>query len=245
MSGRQVKKSHPADNIRTRILLVDDHPIVRRGLAQLINYETDLFVCGEAGSAQEALSAIEKLQPQVIVLDLSLGNTNGISLIKDIRNQYGPIPILILSMHDENLYAERALRAGALGYIMKEEATERVIEAVRRVLRGEIHLSEKIATRLLHNLVGGSNTNHNGGSSIEALSNRELEIFELTGRGMSTRAIADKLNVSIKTVEAHRANIKHKLRLNNSIELLQHATHWVQAERHLPQGTLSLRSPPS
>ncbi len=212
---------------QAKVIIVDDHPVVRRGLAQLINQEPDLFVCGEAGSAHAALKVVSEEEPDVILLDLSLGDTNGISLIRDIRSQCGDVPILVLSMHEESLYAERVLRAGARGYIMKEEATERVIEAIRRVLRGKIHLSEKMSTRILSRAINGEPSSD--GSAVECLSDRELEVFEMVGHGLQTRDIADKLHVSTKTVETHRANIKRKLKLDNAIELLQYATHWVQS----------------
>jgi DNA-binding NarL/FixJ family response regulator len=211
---------------KAKVLIIDDHPVVRNGLSQLICHEGDLEVCGEAGSASEALKLIPALRPDILLLDISLGETNGISLIKDILSRFGEMNILALSMHDESLYAERALRAGAKGYIMKEEATDKVIGAIRRVLRGEIHLSERMSTRLLHKLV--NNSGRSSESPVHNLSDRELEVFELIGRGMSTRSIADKLSLSIKTIEAHRANLKRKLRLKNSIELLQYATQWVQ-----------------
>jgi len=209
-----------------RVLIVDDHPVVRRGLSQLITQSPELYVCGEAGTAKQALELMRSATPDIVVLDISLGDTNGISLIRDIKARFGPLPVLVLSMHDEALYAERALRAGAKGYIMKEEATEDLIGAIRRVLRGDIHLSQRMSTRLVSKLVTGSSGSK--GSGIESLTDRELEVFELIGRGLSTRTIAEKLHLSPKTIEAHRTNIKRKLRLDNAIELIQHATQWVQ-----------------
>ncbi|MCF7855110.1 MAG: response regulator transcription factor [Candidatus Pacebacteria bacterium] len=215
----------PPQRGKARVIVVDDHPVVRRGLAQLINHETDLEVCKETGSAQETLKAISEQEPDIVVLDLTLGDTNGFSLIKDIKMRHKGVAVLVLSMHDESLYAERALRAGAQGYIMKEEATERVIGAIRRVLKGDIHLSEKMSTRLLSQMLGGTKDHQ---SHLSCLSDRELEVFELIGRGLQTRQIAEKLHLSVKIIETHRANIKRKLDLGNAIELLQYATQWAQ-----------------
>lgn len=213
---------------KARVLIIDDHPVVRRGLAQVIDQDAGMSVCGEAASAKEALNAIDQKTPDIVLLDLSLGGSNGISLIRDIRAQYGDIPILVLSMHEESLFAERVLRVGARGYIMKEEATERVVQAIQRVLRGEIHLSERMSNRILSRAVNGDI--FRDGSAVECLSNRELEVFELIGQGLRTCDIADRLHVSTKTVQAHRANIRRKLRLDNGIELMQSAMQWVQAD---------------
>jgi len=209
------------------VLIVDDHPVVRHGLAQLINQECDLEVCAQAENATETMTAVAAHPPDVVVLDLSLGENSGLAVIKELRGVLPDLPILILSMHDEFLYAERALRAGANGYIMKEEATSKVIEAIRRVLRGEIHVSERMATRLLGKMVTGASPEVR--SPVETLSDRELEVFEMIGRGLKTHDIAERLHISPKTVEAHRGNIKAKLKLKNSIELLQYATQWVQS----------------
>ena len=207
------------------VLIVDDHPVVRRGLKQLLAQETDLAVCGEAANARETFKQVDKQRPDVIVLDISLGEDNGIPLIRDIHTRFGRIPILVLSIHDETLYAERAIQAGASGYLMKEVPIKTVTEAIRRVLRGEIHLSEKMSTRLVHRMM--NRHADIGDSPLDCLSNRELEVFELIGHGRGTRQIAERLCVSIKTVETHRSNIKRKLDLHNAIELLQYATHWV------------------
>jgi DNA-binding NarL/FixJ family response regulator len=209
-------------------LLVDDHPILRQGLARLINQEADLVVCGEAEDAAKAFDLVGQLSPEVTVVDVSLKGSNGIELIKNLKARYPSLPILVLSMHDETLYAERALRAGGLGYIMKEEATEQVLVAIRKVLTGEIFLSDKMKTRMLQQMAGGRTKV--AMSPIEHLTDRELEVFRLIGEGRSTRQIAGQLHLSVRTVEAYREYIKAKLGLKNSTELIQHAFHWVHHE---------------
>ena len=210
---------------RATVLIVDDHPIVRQGLKLLIDQEPDLIVCGEAENARSVLPAIHDLKPSIAVIDLSLGRDSGIELIKTIRLQHPDLPLLVLSMHDETLHAERALRAGAKGYIMKQEAPEKVIIAIRQVLQGKIYVSDAMGAKLLNKLIDSSRDEPS--SPIELLSDRELQVFQLLGRGLGTRQVADQLNVSIKTVEAYRANIKEKLNLKGSAELVQHAIHWV------------------
>lgn len=212
-----------------RVLLVEDHPIVRQGLTELIEQEPDLSVCGVAASVPEALQAIAAEQPDIALVDLSLQDTSGIELIKDIKARQPQLPVLVLSMHDETLYAERALRAGARGYIMKEEATERVMTAIRKVLSGEIYLSERMSARLVSKLVDGPPTT--GGAPVERLSDRELQVFEMIGRGIGTRQIAEALHISVKTIETHRERIKTKMRLANNSELVQHAMQWTSFER--------------
>ena len=214
---------------KARVLLVDDHPILRKGLAQMINMEQDLTVCGEAEEAGKAFELVGTLTPDVAVVDISLKTGNGIELVKNIKARYPELPILVLSMHDESLYAERALRAGSLGYIMKEEATEQVLVAIRRVLKGEIFLSEKMKSRMLQQLTTGGR-NKVVVSPIENLTDRELEVFRLIGEGRSTRQIAGELHLSVRTVEAYREYIKSKLNLRNATELVQHAFHWVHHE---------------
>jgi DNA-binding NarL/FixJ family response regulator len=214
---------------RYKVLVVDDHPIVRQGLTQLIGQESDIYVCGEAEDAPAALEAIEKLQPHIALVDISLRETNGIELIKDIKIRYPRLPVLVLSMHQESFYAERVLRAGARGYVTKEEATEKVIAAIRHVLAGQVYLSDRMASKMLSKLVEGRPGTD--GMSIERLSDRELEVFEFIGHGLTTRQISQRLNRSIKTIESHRANIKRKLKLQNATELLQYAVQWVQSEK--------------
>lgn len=223
------KEERSASSQLRRVLLVEDHPIVRQGLTELIDQEADLSVCAVAESVPEALQAIAAEHPDIAVVDLSLHDTSGLELIKDIKAQGSPTPILVLSMHDETLYAERALRAGARGYIMKEEATERVMTAIRKVLSGEVYLSERMSARLLSKLVDGPATT--GSSPVERLSDRELQVFELIGRGTGTRQIAEGLHLSVKTIETHREHIKTKMGLANNSELVQHAIQWVNFER--------------
>lgn len=213
----------------TRILIVDDHPLLRQGIAQLINHEKDMMVCGEAENSHKALDAITETKPDVAIVDISLGGSSGIELLKNIKVRFPKLLVLILSMHDESVYAQRALRAGAAGYIMKQEATERVLTAVRKVLSGEVYLSEKLGTRMLNQLVGGRSATLSG-SPIEELSDRELEVFGLIGQGHGTRPIAEKLHLSVKTIESHRAHIKEKLNLKNATELVHHAIQWAQSE---------------
>ncbi len=208
-----------------KVLLVDDHPIVRQGLAQLLEQEEDLIVCGEAYDAQGALDAIEKLKPDIAIVDIMLKDVNGIELIKKIKSQLGELPVLVMSMHDESLYAERALRAGARGYIMKEEATDKMLIAVRKVMQGEIYLSEVMVSRILHRLADGKSK---ADSPLDRLSDRELEVFQLIGEGLGTRQIAERLQVSVKTVESYRAHIKEKLELSSSTEVMRQAVQWVQ-----------------
>ena len=209
---------------KNRVLVVDDHPIVRQGMALLINREPDLEVCGEAAEASAALEAIEQLRPDVVIVDLSLNGPDGMDLIKAIRVRSTTLPVLVLSMHDELTYAERALRAGANGYIMKQEATTRVLTAVRRILQGEMYLSDRASSRVVQQFVRGGSAH--GKSPFSELSDRELEVFRLIGRGRGTRQIAEELHISIKTVESYQAHIKEKLSLRSARELVQHAILW-------------------
>ena len=213
---------------KTRVLLVDDHAILRQGLVRLINHEADLEVCGEAEEGPKAFELVSKLNPDVVVVDISLKGSNGIELVKNLKARWPNLPTLVLSMHDESLYAERALRAGSLGYIMKEEAIEQVLVAIRSVLKGEIFLSEKMKAKMLQFLAGGKTKT--ASSPIELLTDRELEVFRLIGEGRSTRQIAEELRLSVRTVEAYREYIKTKLNLKNATELVQHAFHWVHYE---------------
>jgi DNA-binding NarL/FixJ family response regulator len=206
-------------------MIVDDHPLVRSGFRQLIESEGDLSVCCEAATMSEALQLIKHCKPNLAIIDLSLPDGNGLELIKRLHQQYPNILILVSSMHDEDLFAERALRAGAKGYINKQEAGEEVIVAARRVLDGKIYLSTHIAERLL--LERDGNPGAPVLSPVEHLSNRELEVFELIGHGMTTGEIADKLHLSVKTIETHRANIKTKLGLCSAGELTRSAVQWT------------------
>jgi DNA-binding NarL/FixJ family response regulator len=211
------------------VFVVDDHPIVRQGLALLINQETDLTVCGEAEEMYSALSAIQAVRPDILIVDISLNGPDGLELLKNIRLGAPRLPVLILSMHDESIYAERALRAGANGYIMKQEATEKVLVALRRILSGEIYVSDRIANSMLRHYVRGVNPSEH--SSISDLTDRELEVFRLIGEGHGTRQIAEALHLSVKTVESYQAHIKEKLSLRSARELVQHAVQWNVRER--------------
>ena len=205
---------------KCKVFLVDDHPIVRQGLALFIDREPDLMVCGEADGATSALQAIRDTMPDFIVLDISLDGPDGLELLKVLRAEHPNLPVLILSMHDESAYAERALRAGANGYIMKQEATEKVLTAIRHILRGDVYLSESLTKRMLQQFVHGSFPPRD---PLAKLSDRELEVYRLIGAGHGTRQIADELHVSTKTVESYQAHIKEKLALRNARELVQHA----------------------
>jgi DNA-binding NarL/FixJ family response regulator len=216
----------PEKEIATKkktVFIVDDHPLLRQGLSLLVNRESDLVVCGEAEDAQAAMFAISQCQPDILIVDISLNGPDGLDLLKSIRNAYPDLPVLILSMHDETTYAERALRAHANGYIMKQEATEKVLVAVRRILNGEVYLSDKIANKMLQQYVGGASALQ---SRLSALSDRELEVFRSIGEGRSTREIADELHLSVKTVETYQAHLKEKLALRSGRELIQHAIQW-------------------
>jgi len=214
---------------RKAVFVVDDHPLLRQGLALLINREQDLMVCGEAEEAQTAMRAIAEKKPDILIADISLNGPDGIDLLKNLRMLYPDLPVLILSMHDESIYAERALRARANGYIMKQEATEKVLIAVRRILSGDIYLSDRMANKLLHRYISGSAADMS--SRLSALSDRELEVFRLIGEGRSARQIAEKLNLSIKTVETYQAHIKDKLSLRSGRELVQHAIQSTISEK--------------
>jgi DNA-binding NarL/FixJ family response regulator len=213
---------------KAKIFLVDDHPMVREHLTGLLQHEPDLEVCGEAADGPTALSMIRQCEPDLVLLDISLKRSHGLELLKDLKELRPKLPVLVLSMHDEALYAERALWAGARGYITKEEATLNVLSAVRKVLSGHVYLSERMAGRMMQMMVGGGAPN--AGSPLEVLTDRELEVFELIGRGVGTREIADRLRLGIKTVESYRARIKEKLKLEDGQRLLQLAIQWAQRE---------------
>ena len=216
---------------KARVFVVDDHPIVRSGLTQLINREPDLMVCGDAQEMHAALRAIEALKPDILIVDISLNGPDGLDLLKNIRARDPHLPVLILSMHDESIYAERALRAGANGYIMKQEATERVLVALRRILNREIYVSDGVANKMLLQFVGSGGGAASTRSPMDGLSDRELEVLRLMGAGHTTRQIAEDLHLSVKTVETYQGHLKDKLGLRNSRELVQFAIQWaVRAE---------------
>lgn len=213
---------------KTRILIVDDHPIVRQGLAALMNQQSDLEVCGQAADGREAMAQIKTLKPDLVTIDITLPDSTGLELMKNIKAQYPDIPLLVISMHDEALYAERVLRAGARGYIMKQEATEKVVEAIHRVLSGQVYVSDNMADQMVRSFVTSGPKGL--GASVSSLSDRELEVFRLIGQGYSTRKIAEMLHLSIKTIETYRAHIKDKLGLEDAAQLLQYAVQWVNTE---------------
>ena len=214
---------------KIKILLVDDHPLVREGLANLIQQQPDLEVCGEAASEPQALQLIGSVQPDIAVVDISLENGSGLELIKSIKAMHPSVAMLALSMHDESLYAERALRAGARGYLMKREAAKKVIQGIRAVLAGQLFVSEKIAAQMAEKFVAGGTPT--SATPAEQLSDRELEVFQLLGRGLSTRQIADHLHVGFKTVQAFCARIKDKLNLASATELLREAVRWHDSQQ--------------
>jgi len=210
-----------------RVFLVDDHPIFRGGLRKLIDSEPDLRVCGEAGDADIVLNELAVQKPDVVVLDITLNGVNGIELTKAIRSAHPQVHVLLLSMHDENLYAERALRAGAEGYLMKHESPETVLQAIRSVARGEVCVSNTVASQIMRGIIH-SRSRANGRPNVQWLSDRELEVLELVGHACTTRDIAGKLHLSVKTVETHKSNIKRKLKLKTAAELTRYAVQWVE-----------------
>ena len=211
-----------------KVLIVDDHELLRMAVSQLIEHEGDLCVCGEAEDAKGALKSINELKPDIAIVDITLKDSHGIELVKDIKIRWPDFPVLVLSMHDESFYAERVLRAGARGYVTKAEVSAKVIEGLRKILNGEVYISEAIASKMLSKLLGGGS----GATSfpIDTLSDREFEVFELIGRGLQSRLIAEQLHVSIKTVDAHREHIKKKLGLESATDLLMYAVQWSQFE---------------
>jgi DNA-binding NarL/FixJ family response regulator len=220
--------SAPDKSKARRIFLVDDHPVTRQGVGVLIDQEPDLVVCGQADSAPAALQMMQKIKPDLALVDITLKTTSGIELLKNVHALLPDLPVLIMSMHDESLYGERALRAGAKGYIMKHEASERILFAVRSVLDGDLYLSEKMKEKMLHRLVRSKK--NEVVFTIDTLSDREMEVFQLIGNGFGTREIAEKLNLSIKTIDSYREHLKLKLRLDNGPDLVRHAIQWVRSE---------------
>ena len=219
----------PSEPTRRRVLLVDDHPFMRAGLAQLIDRQADLAVCGEAGTPTEAMQAIAKSKPDLILTDLTMPGRSGLEFVKDLLASEPSLSVLVVSMHDEAVYAERALRAGARGYIMKEAGGEALLAAIRQVLGGAVYVSPRMSARILEGL---STRKPRGSSSpIEKLSDREFEVFQLIGQGKSTRDIADQLHLSSKTIDVHRSHIKEKLELKDATALIRHAVRWVETQK--------------
>jgi DNA-binding NarL/FixJ family response regulator len=211
-----------------RILLIDDHPIMRHGLAQLLGDEDGLNICGEAGNAREGMAAIEKLKPDLVILDLTLPDKHGLELLKDIQAHYAGLRCLVLSMHDESLYAERVLRAGAKGYIMKEAAADHLVTAVRRIISGGLYLSDSLAAKMIEQLSGVRGKT--GATGVDNLTDRELEVLALIGEGVATKNIAERLNISTRTVEAHRAHMKEKLGITDGAALVKYAVQWIEGK---------------
>ncbi len=217
----------PKPPAKKQIFIVDDHPMMRDGLRQLIGGEPDLEVCGEADDAPPALALIESLKPDLALVDISLRTSSGLELIKDLRLRRPGLSILVISMHDESLYAERVLRAGGRGYIMKQEGGRKLMEAIRRVLGGHTYVSDRMASTIVDIFSGRRSET---ASPVEKLTDREFEVFQLIGRGLSTKEIAGHIHVSVKTVEVHRVNIKQKLALQTAPELIRFAVRWVESQ---------------
>ncbi|HEX4638886.1 MAG TPA: response regulator transcription factor [Chthoniobacterales bacterium] len=226
-TARALKEDPKPAAAKRRIVIVDDHPLFRKGLEQLINSSDHAFhVCGEATDAAEGMTVIRELKPDLAIVDLSLPGANGIELLKNVRAEFPKLPVLILSMHDESLYALRALRAGAQGYVMKQEALENVIVAIREVLSGKPYLSQDMSAKLITNFASGGDQSN----PTDKLSDRELEILELIGKGRDVREIAKVLHISAKTVETHRAHIKEKLNLKNARQVTRFAVQWLEGQ---------------
>jgi DNA-binding NarL/FixJ family response regulator len=218
-----------SDEKRKKVMIVDDHPLVREGLTDLINKEKDMVVCGWAKDIPQTIGAIRKLNPDVVTIDISLENASGLDLMKDIKARFPDLPFLVLSMHQESIYAERAIRAGAKGYITKQEATKKVITAIRKVLEGRLYLSESVKEKLLYSLIGNDEASDDI-SLVDRLTDRELEVFRLIGQGRATRQIAEQLCLSTKTIETYRSRIKQKLNLSSGSELLRSAFQWASRQ---------------
>jgi DNA-binding NarL/FixJ family response regulator len=221
--------SAPSTSARKRILLVDDHPFMRAGLGQLIDRQPDMVVGGEAGNPVEAFQQLARTPPDLVLTDLTMPGRSGLEFIKDLRAAHADVAILVISMHDEGVYAERVLRAGARGYIMKEAGGENLLAAIRQVLRGEVYVSPRMSARILNALSAGRPRGSH--SPIEQLTDREFEVFQLIGQGRSTRDIATQLHLSPKTVDVHRSHIKEKLALRDTTALIRHAVRWVETQQ--------------
>jgi DNA-binding NarL/FixJ family response regulator len=223
---KKSKKPAAEKAVKKKILIVDDHPIMRQGLALLIQTDPALEVCGEAESASKAIEAAMRLKPDLVIADISLPGRNGLELIKDLQALQPGLPVLVVSMHDEAIYAERVLRAGGRGYVMKGEGGQKLMTAIQQVMGGGIYVSQNISAQILELFSG----RRSGSSPVEKLSDREFEVFQLIGQGRSTREIAAELHISIKTVEVHRVNIKEKLDLKTASELIHFAVRWVDGQ---------------
>lgn len=225
-----MQRTRTSEKSVKRVILVDDHPIMRHGLAQLIRAEEGLDVIGEAGNAREGLEVVGKLKPDLAVIDLTLPDKNGLELVKDIRAMHPATHCLVLSMHDETMYGERALRAGARGYVMKEEAADQLVTAIHKVLGGGLYVSESLNARMLEQVTGAARSKATG---MDSLTDRELEILTMIGKGVATKLIAAQLSISARTVEAHRAHIKEKLSMTDGAALVRYAVQWVESQAKL------------
>ncbi len=212
----------------TRIYIVDDHPLVRQGLSQIVANEADMEICGEAEDSPTAMRGVGDANPDAIIVDISLKGNNGLELIKNLKAIHESIPILVFSMHDETIYAQRALRAGAKAYVMKKESPSKVVDAIRKIIKGEIYVSPSVSDQVLHQIVNGPGNVST--SPVDRLTDRELEVVQLIGRGLSSREIAESLHLSVKTIESHRAHVKEKLNLRNATELVQFSVQWVDQQ---------------
>lgn len=223
MSDRSQSKK-TGSNGKTRILIVDDHPIYRQGITRLIETQSDLEVCGEAENTKDAIAIVEKIKPDLALVDISLNGANGLELVKSLKALRPQLLVLVFSMHDELIYGERALRAGAQGYLMKDQVVDHILDAIRKVCAGESYLSAAMSRILLEKMIDSSNGST---SPVDVLSDRELEVFQLLGKGRGTREIANALKLSVKTVETHREHLKKKLKIQSSPELMRVAVEWV------------------
>lgn len=221
------------DSNTCRIVLVDDHPLVREGLSKLLSSRIGLKVVGEAETAAEGLELVRKHKPNLVILDMSLAKSDGLELVKQIKAESPKIPMLVISMHDEAVHAERVLRAGARGYLMKKEPSEKVFAAITQVMRGEISVSDRVRQAMMETAVSGKRSVPEGGSSLDHLSDRELQVFQLVGNGIPTRQIAEQLHLSVKTIESYRENLKTKMNLRSGAELVQRAIQWGRTQSAL------------
>lgn len=231
--AQELDKKTQVSPQKGRVLVADDHPIVRDGLVQLINQQADLICCAEAATQAEVFAAVTSHKPDLLVLDLRLRDGDGLELIKSLKSQHPDLPVLVLSQFDEELYAERALRAGALGYVMKEQASNEVVDAMRMVLKGKIYVTPEMTARLLQKAI--TSRPATTAPTSENLTDRELQVLQFLGSGLSTREIAEKVRLSVKTVETYREHLKHKLNLRNSEELIYYARSWVEKNMGTPR----------
>ncbi|HWN94877.1 MAG TPA: response regulator transcription factor [Methylomirabilota bacterium] len=225
--GKKVSVPQPK---ACRIVLIDDHPLIRQGLSQLLNSQPTLTVAASAESAGEGIDMVRKHKPDLVILDLSLPKTDGLEVVKQLKSELPKLPMLVVSMHDESVYAERVLRAGARGYLMKKEPSEKIFEAIAHVLRGDIYVSDRVKRDMLESSVMGKRAGSEGGSLLDRLTDREFQVFQLLGNGITTKGIAQQLNLSVKTIETYRENLKVKLNLRTGADLVQRAIQWSKSQ---------------